>query len=80
MTEEERLINESYVEAQETELLKRNMKGIIQGFDRQRSDDDDRQNDVKALQLSHAMLLKEIEVLKSRINTLQYGQVLGSTA
>ena len=65
---------------EEFELMRRNMKGIIAGFERQRKDDDNRQNDIKALQQSHAMLQNEILTLKKRIDQMQYGQVLGSTS
>jgi hypothetical protein len=65
---------------EEFELMRRNMQGIIAGFERQRKDDDDRQNDIKALQRTVAMQANDIVTLTKRINQLQYGQVLGSTA
>jgi len=44
-----------------------------------RAEDDKRQTEIKGLQASVAMLVRENQVLKQRIGVLQAGQVLGRT-
>lgn len=61
------------------EWLTKNFRAIKLSVEKLFSQNDKRQNEIKALQKSIAMLIQENQTIKQRLNLMQTGKVLGST-
>lgn len=62
------------------EWLQKNFRGIISELEKNRATNEARHLEIKGLQQTVTMLSQELTVLRTRMNILQHGQVLGSTS